>query len=201
MKLNPPPVDTGVDKGASEVAWPWLQWFQNFYRTYAALIGPNGGKNLQFPYGEFYDTTNQTAAANTVTAVLYNTTQLANGFSLSGSHVVLTGVAGYYNIIYSLQLANTSAATDNITVWFRQNGVDVPDSAAVIGVPAKHGAVNGATLASANTVMYLSVGDYVELYWATDNGSSSLYSLPASAVAPVHPLSPGVVLTFQFVSS
>ena len=151
-------------------------------------------------YGAFHDTSTQTAAANTVTAITINSTDLSVGVAIGTptSRVVITN-AGIYNLQFSLQLSNTSAQIDDVTVWLRKNGADVSDSAGLVGVPNKHGAINGHIIVGWNYLLTAAANDYFELYWTTDSGASSIYTYPASAVAPIHPASPAVILTVQQV--
>ena len=151
-------------------------------------------------YGAFHDTTTQTAAAATATAITLNATDLSVGVAIGtpASRVVVTN-AGIYNLQFSLQLANTSAQIDDVTVWLRKNGADVSDSAGLVGVPNKHGAIHGHIIVGWNYILSAAANDYFELYWTTDSGASSIDTYPASAVAPVHPASPAVILTVQQV--
>lgn len=151
-------------------------------------------------YGSFYDTTAQTAAAATATAITLNATDLSVGVARGTptSRIVITN-AGVYNLQFSLQLSNTSAQIDDVTVWLRQNGTDVPNSAGLDGVPNKHGAINGHIIIGWNYLLTAAANDYFELYWTTDSGASSIDTYPASAVAPIHPASPAVILTVQQV--
>jgi hypothetical protein len=151
-------------------------------------------------YGAFHDTSTQTAAAATPTAITLNSTDLSVGVARGTptSRIVITN-AGIYNLQFSLQLSNTSAQIDDVTIWLRQNGVDVPNSAGLDGVSNKHGAINGHIIIGWNYLLTAAAGDYFELYWTTDSGASSINTYPASAVAPVHPASPAVILTVQQV--
>ena len=151
-------------------------------------------------YGAFHDTTTQTAAAATATAITLNATDLSVGVAIGTptSRVVITNT-GIYNLQFSLQLANTSAQIDDVTVWLRKNGADVSDSAGLVGVPNKHGAINGHIIVGWNYILSAAASDYFELYWTTDSGASSIDTYPASAVAPIHPASPAVILTVQQV--
>ena len=151
-------------------------------------------------YGAFHDTTTQTAAAATIAAVTLNATDLSSGVARGTptSRIVITN-AGIYNLQFSLQLANTSAQIDDVTIWLRLNGADVANSAGLTGVPNKHGAINGHVILGWNYLLSAAASDYFELYWTTDSGASSIDTYPASAVAPVHPASPAVILTVQQV--
>ena len=75
----------------------------------------------------------------------------------------------------------------------------MPDSAGLVGVPNKHGAINGHIIVGWNYILSAAANDYFELYWTTDSGASSIDTYPASAVAPIHPASPAVILTVQQV--
>ena len=151
-------------------------------------------------YGSFYDTTTQTAAALTATAITLNSTDLSYDVSIGSptSRIVVTR-AGFYNIQFSAEISNPSAAIDDVTIWIRQNGVDVANSAGIVGTPAKHGAVNGHTIIGWNYILQAAANDYFQLYWITDSGTTQILTYPASVVAPIHPQAPSMILTVQQV--
>lgn len=151
-------------------------------------------------YGSFYDTTTQSAAALTVTAITFNSTSLSYNVSIgSPTSRIVISTAGIYNIQFSAQVSNPSAAIDDVTIWLRKNGADISDSAGLVGVPAKHGAVDGHTIIGWNYLTQAAVNDYFELYWTTDNGTTQILTYPASAVPPIHPQAPSMILTVQQV--
>jgi hypothetical protein len=131
----------------------------------------------------------QSAAANTVTLVPFDTI---------GTSVTVP-VSGVYNIQFSVQAANSSAADDNITLWVRVNGADLPNSAGIVSVPAKHGSIDGAALFSWNLFRTMAAGDTLSLAWTTDNGSSRLLTYPAGT-SPAHPASPAVIFTLNQIA-
>jgi hypothetical protein len=151
-------------------------------------------------YGSFYDTTTQSAAALTIAAITFNSTSLSYNVAIGSptSRIVVTR-AGFYNIQFSAQISNPSAAIDDVTIWIRQNGVDIADSAGIVGTPAKHGAINGHTIIGWNYILQAAANDYFELYWITDNGTTQILTYPASATAPIHPRAPSMILTVQQV--
>lgn len=151
-------------------------------------------------YGSFYDTTTQSAAALTIAAITFNSTSLSYNVAIGSptSRIVVTR-AGFYNIQFSAQISNPSAAIDDVTIWIRQNGVDVADSAGIVGTPSKHGAINGHTIIGWNYILQAAANDYFELYWITDNGTTQILTYPASATAPIHPRAPSMILTVQQV--
>ena len=144
-------------------------------------------------YGAFSDITNQTAAViNTGYPMLLGVTDLSNQVTVvSGSRVTIANT-GIYNIQWSGQFRNPTAAEHDVTVWLRKNGVDVPGSAGVILVPKKHGSADGHILPSWNFLVDPIAGDYYEFVWSTDNTSVYL-SFQAAGSPP--PSTASVVLT------
>jgi hypothetical protein len=151
-------------------------------------------------YGSFYDTTTQSAAALTATAITFNSTDLSYNVAIGSptSRIVVTR-AGIYNLQFSAQISNPSAAIDDVTIWIRQNGVNIADSAGIVGTPSKHGAINGHTIIGWNYILQAAANDYFELYWITDNGTTQILTYPASATPPIHPRAPSMILTVQQV--
>ena len=109
-------------------------------------------------------------------------------------------IAGLYNIQFSCQLLNYTTTDDNVTVWFKKNGTDVSYSASIEQVNSKHGTSPGARILALNFIDQFAVGDYIELYWTSNTGNTVLATYPAGT-APVHPVSPSLILTVTFVSA
>lgn len=162
----------------------WYRFFANLYNYFRDL-----------PYGSFYDTTNQTAAANTPKGITFNSTAYSHHATIGtpASRIVFDA-DGLTSVTFSLQLTNSSASDDDVYAWLRKNGVDVPYTASTITVPKKHGAVDGASILTVNFYETYNAGDYLELYWLTVNGTSQIQTIAATG-SPVKPASPGVVLT------
>lgn len=154
----------------------------------------------QTPYGSFHDTTTQTAAAATITPITFNTTDYSSNISIgSPTSRIYINNPGTYTITFTVQAANTDTASDNVTIWFRINGVDVPTSAGIGAVPAKHGSINGALILGWTAFYSFNAGDYVEMMWTTDAGTSSLTTYPVGT-APVHPLSPSAAISINYLT-
>lgn len=176
-------------------------YFNRLSNLTNALLNGTGGY-LVAPYGAFTNNTNHVAAAGVPTTVDFDTTDLNNGVSLgtpTSRIIVLAG--GIYNLQFSVQASNDSAQIDDLTIWMRLNGVDIPASAGLSGVPNKHGAVNGHLIIGWNFMAAMNAGDYFELVWTTDAGTTSLVTYPASLIPPVHPSAPSAILTMSFVSA
>ena len=143
-----------------------------------------------------------TGSPTTIGKVLFNNTDYSNGVAVNSADQtkVVFSKPGIYNLTFSAQILSYTNSPDNVTIWFRVNGVDVPASASIGTVPSIHGGVAGATIMTVNLYQQLNINDYVQLAWTTDAGTSVLASFPAGT-SPVHPVSPGVIFTTQFVSA
>jgi len=136
-------------------------------------------------YGAFQDLTNQTAAViNTGYPMLLGVTDLSNQVTVvSGSRVTIANT-GIYNIQWSGQFTNPTAAEHDVTVWLRKNGVDVPGSSGIVLVPRKHGSFDGHVLPSWNFLLDVVGGDYYEFVWSTEDISVYLSFTPAGSPPP-----------------
>jgi hypothetical protein len=141
-------------------------------------------------YGSFYDTTTQTATTiNTAKAITFNTTDLTNGVFLgTPTSRIYVDTPGIYNFDTSFQLDKTAGGVGLFYLWFRLNGVDVPDSASQIRVQGN----NAEVFSSLNYFFDLNAGDYVEIMYSVDDLSVQILAEAASAP---HPGIPSIILT------
>jgi hypothetical protein len=141
-------------------------------------------------------------SATTALAIPYDTTDASNQISIDPTDrsKIVFDVAGYYNIQFSLQLLNAKSSIDNVTIWFRKNGVDIPNTAGVATVPLGPGTTLGASLTAWNLVTPVDAGDYIQLMMASASGDTVAGTYPPGT-APVYPASPAVILTATFVSA
>lgn len=165
--------------------------------------GAYGSTNVAHTAGDSV-TEAQTISSPTsllVVAILKTTT--SNGVYINPTYNtrIVHSVAGIYNIQFSAQLLTFDNTIDNCTLWFRQNGVDIPYSAGIATVPSVHGGKPGTAIISWNIILSLNAGDYIELCMASDTGNTVAATYPPSTTAPVHPASPSVILTSTFVSA
>ena len=162
----------------------WYRFFTNFYNYFLGL-----------PYGSFYNTGVHTATANTPTAVTFDTSaDTRHTYIGTPTSRIVFDADGLTTVTFSIQFSNSSATEDDVYVWLRKNGVDVPYTASTITVPKKHGSVDGAAIMTVNFHADYGPNDYLELYWLTVNGTTSMTTIPATT-SPDKPASPSVVLT------
>jgi hypothetical protein len=157
-------------------------------------------------YGSFYDTGSVLAtSATTVYSMSHSTTDISNGVFVSASGGDRTRIkftnAGVYNIQFSSQFSNTDNANQDVVVWVRKNGTDVPDSSGVVGIPPFKAGSNGQVIASWNYYLNLSADDYIQLCWHVEQANViTLETIPAG-VGPTHPRTPSLILTAQRVDT
>jgi hypothetical protein len=113
---------------------------------------------------------------------------------------VVHSISGIYNIQFSIQMLTFDGTIDNVTIWFRLNGVDIPYSAGIATVPSVHGGKPGTAIISWNLVQPMNAGDYIQILFASDTGNTVAATYPPGT-APVHPASPSIILTSTFVSA
>jgi len=140
-------------------------------------------------------------SATTALTVAFTVTDVSNQISIdpTDNTKVVHSVAGYYNIQFSIQMLTEDGA-DNVTLWFRQNGADVPYSAGVATVPSTHGGKPGTAIISWNIVLPINANDYIQLCMASETGNTVATTYPPGT-APVRPASPSIILTSTFVSA
>ena len=142
------------------------------------------------------------ASSTTASAIALLQTTTSNQVALDATDKtkVVFEIAGTYNIQFSVQMVSFDGTIDNVTLWFRKNGVDIPYSAGVATVPAIHGGAAGTAIISWNLIESFDAGDYLQLYFASTTGNT-VCATYAPGTAPVTPASPSVILTATFVSA
>lgn len=149
-------------------------------------------------YAAMGDTTTQSIAANTPTVVNINTAVYSRGVTLAGNKVTVVK-AGLYTVTISLQLTNANTTNDDdVVVWFRINGSDLPLSASQVSILKSHGGTPGSAVATVNIFYRFNDGDYLEIAWLTKLGYAQIITYGAST-SPAYPASPGVILTIAQV--
>lgn len=169
--------------------------------TTPCYLGTDGTSMPQWiavSYAAMGDTTTQSAAANTPTVVNINTAVYNRGVTLAGNKVTVAK-AGLYTVTTSVQLTNANTTTDDdVALWFRINGSDLPLSASQATVVKSHGGVPGSAVLTVNIFYQFNDSDYLELAWLTKFGNAQIITYGAST-SPAYPAAPGVILTIAQV--
>ena len=188
----------------------YQEQFMNILRLYfnqldnltGVLLGESGGRFIRFPYGAFSSDQDQGTTANTATLMTLNTTDFANQVSISSSKITVVN-AGLYNLQFSTQFQNTDNQIQDISIWLRQNGVDIPGSTGFVSIPAHKSASAGDEaheIIGWNYYVEMQANDYIEIYWSATLASVTIQHYPAST-GPVRPATQSVVATMSFVSA
>lgn len=172
-------------------------FFNRLVNTVNTLLSTDdGGKFLYMPRGLFYSTTNQTAAAtNTGYPVEFENTYIGNGISVAGvdNTRITVSADGMYNFQVTLQTAHTNSSDATVTTWINKSGTDVPYGGQVQTVKG-----NATRALYWNFSIDMLADDYIEMYWATDDTTLSLYTEAATAL---HPGVPSTIVAVSFVSN
>jgi len=167
-----------------------------------SLFGPRGGKFMNNPHGAFQDSTDQTAA-NTTTAyaVTFNTTDFSNGVTIASNSRITVADSGIWNLQFSIQLTNTTNASQDVDIWFRVNGTNAANSNSRFGFAPRKGAGDPYhTIAAMNYFLSLNASDYVEIMWRPTDIGVQIEQYAASA-SPTRPAVPSAIVTMSFVSN
>ena len=156
----------------------------------------DGGKFLYFPRGLFYSTTDQTAAlVNTGYPVEFENTYIGNGVSIAGAdNTQITVTAdGVYNFQVTLQTGHTNSSDAEVITWINKNGTDQPYGGQTQTIKG-----NSDQPVFWNFSIDLTAGQYIEMYWATDD---TALTLNTTAATSPHPGIPSTIVAVSFVSN
>jgi hypothetical protein len=165
--------------------------------------GAIDGAGVRFPYGAFSSDQDQTTTANTETLMTLNTTDFSNDVGLDTGSKIKVTVPGIYNLQFSTQFQNTDNQIQDMSIWLKQNGVNIPGSTGFISIPAHKSASAGEEaheIIGWNYYLSMAADDYVQIYWSTTNASVTIQHYPTST-GPVRPSTQSVVATLSFVSA
>lgn len=164
-------------------------------------LGTDGNQMPQWipvAYAAMGDATTQSVAANTPTVVSISSSVYSRGISLADNKATIAK-AGLYTVTFSVQLTNANTTSDDdVTLWVRINGVDLPLTSSYATVVKSHAGVPGSTVLTVNIFYQFNDGDYLQLAWLTKLGYAQIITYGASS-SPAYPAAPGVILTIAQV--
>lgn len=148
-------------------------------------------------WGAFYDTLDQAnGGATAANLMLFDTADSSNsGVTMVDGSKLTFANAGVYNIQFSAQFVKTDSNNDDVDIWIKKNGIDIPFTNSVATVTGN----NGKLIAAWNFMISLNSGDYVQFYWHSADLDMSLQHIDAG-VNPTRPMTPSVILTAQMVT-
>ena len=178
----------------------------NYAQTYTADFFYGSGIHITLPYGQFQSNVDQTAAAIDVAyAVTYTQSDFLDGVTLSSGSRLTVPDAGVYTVNYSIQFKNTTNAVQDVDIWLRKNGTDIPDTNSRFSIAARKGAGNPSHLIATTPIMVeLAANDYIQVMWHVTDTGVSIEHFPAvtysAGVTPAHPATPSVIVQVEFMS-
>ena len=206
--INPAPPNLPL--GTEQYERRYQDQFTNILRLYfnqlrnslSELFGTDGGKYIAFPHGAFSSYTSQTTTANTATLMALDTTDFSNTVTINNSKITVA-TSAVYNLQFSAQFQNTDNQIQDISIWLRQNGADIPGSTGYVSIPARKSASAGQEaheIIGWNYYVQMNAGDYIQIYWSTTLATVTIHTYPTS-VSPIRPSTASVVATLSFVSA
>jgi hypothetical protein len=204
------PAVPSLPLGTKEYEQRYQDQFTNILRLYfnqlrnalGELFSGSGGRYVAFPYGAFSSGVDQTTTANTATLMTLDTTDFKNGVSISSSKITVEN-AGIYNLQFSAQFQNTDNQIQDISIWLRQNGTNIPGSTGLVSIPARKSASAGEEaheIIGWNYYVSMNANDYIQIYWSTTLASVTIQNY-AAGTSPTRPSTQSVVATLSFVSA
>jgi phage gp45-like len=150
-------------------------------------------------WGSFWSNVTQTNAGSTSRNLMtVNNSDISNNGVVIGTTSSQIKVLhdGVYNIQFSAQLEKTDGGKDEVDIWFRHNGMNVPDSNSVFNLDGN----NAKVIAALNYMISLKANDYIEIAWSSADTAVRLFYQTAN-VDPVRPSVPSVIITVQQVTN
>lgn len=157
-------------------------------------------------WASFWDSTSQTATANTPTSIYLRSEDPASrGIHIVSQNRITFDHAGVYSITFSIQFSNTDSSIHDINVWLRKNDSGasgyIPATDSRFSIIASHGGIAGNVIGTVNFVLAVVANDYLELIWATSNAQAYIHAEAAETSPFAHPSIPGIVCTVVQVAS
>lgn len=149
-------------------------------------------------YGAWSDSTDQAGSTVAGVAMTFNTQDITDSITLVNNSELTVPNTGIYDLQFSSQFKNTDNAQHEVTIWFKVNGVDLPNSATIVTVPARKSAsIFGYMVAAWNIFLNLNSSDYVEIYWLKSDAAVTMEHASSTAL---HPAIPSVIVSVQQVA-
>jgi hypothetical protein len=157
-------------------------------------------------WGSFWDSTSQTATANTPTSIYLRQRDTGSrGIRVVSDTQITFDHAGVYSLTFSIQFSNIGVSIHDINVWLRKNDSgasgDVAASDSKFSIIASHGGVAGNVIGTVNFVLPVVANDYLELIWATSNADAYIHAEAAATSPFAHPSIPGIICTVVQIAS
>ena len=177
---------------------PLVQGGANVQSTISAY--GDYARTKYFNHGAWQSLATQSGSITAGTPFTFDTVDVADGVTLVAGSQLTVPIAGVYNFQWSGQFQNIENTIEQVTVWLRIDGMDVPGSAGIIALPArKNPSVVGRVVIGWNYFLTLTANQYVQIVWLPSVVSVTVPTYPASLVTPIHPSTASVIVTVNQV--
>lgn len=172
-------------------------FFNSLASTINSVIGTNGGRFIEKPYGQFYDDSDQAlGAANVGQPVTFNQTYLDNAVTINGlaTSQITVEYSGVYNIQFTGQVRSNSSSSKIVYLWVARDGTPITFSGQEYSISG----LGKELQIEWNFVIDIQAGSYIELYWSGND-----IDLTLDHVAPTapHPGIASAVVAVLYVSA
>lgn len=156
-------------------------------------VGPSGAEAPRYLLNAF-DTTVQTNTTVSGNAFTYNTIADSRGITVVSGSMIRVAQSGVYDLQFSAQLEKTGANKENVEIWFRKNGVDIPWSNTTVVVEGS----SDKQVASWNIFMSMDTNEYAQIMWYTSDPAVKVVAV-SGLTNPVRPNIPSIIVTVDSV--
>ena len=148
--------------------------------------------NQVLGYGQFsYNASITVAGANVATPIPYDTTEIAQFCTYSGSTIEVLK-AGVWKFAYSIQLDKSGGGTSHVDIWIKINGTNVPRSTSRTTVVGQ----NGENFVYCEYILSLNLNDKIQVYFSSpDNTMLAQYFAPSGVAPNEIPAVPSIITT------
>jgi hypothetical protein len=178
-------------------------YFNRLFNVLQALLGVNGGAELQNPHGMFMSDQDQASAGITSeNLVTYNVPVLSQGVEVRSNSQIWFERTGQYLVTFSLQFTNRGNAAQIIEVWAKDDGGNYPLSNTRFDIPARKSTSEWSHIVAAVSGIFTvdnPDADWLSIAWWSD-GADVFLEHYAAGTSPTRPEIPSVILTVNFVS-
>jgi hypothetical protein len=120
-----------------------------------------------------------------------------NGITIVDDSKYYVSKTGTYVFDFSLQIQKSGTSVSQLSIWNKVNGENVIDSAGDVAITGS--LLQSRQIVGWSTLLELNEGDFVELYWSSDNQLPSLFHVD-TRTSPIRPSSPSVAVTITQIS-
>ena len=129
----------------------------------------------------------------------------SRNITIDGNNSFVIANNGNYVINYSVQYINTDTTQDDIYIWIRKNGTDVPDTCSVFTINSKRSGTTPSKLVAISPICFsANTGDKIQVVAATPFTTTvSMATIPAitaNSTVPNIPEAPATIMTLQEIN-